>query len=72
MLTLPLCGPMAWRLAWELAASPLLLAIGGHLDLADLADVLFTCLRLPAAVPSPPDYVGPRYGTGLRLVPSFV
>ena len=25
-----------------------------------------------AAIPSPPDYVGPRYGTGLRLAPSFV
>ena len=37
---------MPWRLACELAASPLLLVIVGHLDLADLADV---ALRLPAA-----------------------
>ena len=40
-------APMPWRLACELAASPLLLlVIVGHPDLADLADV---ALRLPAA-----------------------
>ena len=43
MLTLPLCGPYAWRRACELAASPLLPLPPGHLDLADAA------LRLPAA-----------------------
>ena len=37
---------MSWRLAYELAASPLLLAVVRHLNLADLADV---ALHLPAA-----------------------
>ena len=36
-------APMPWQLACELAASPLLLVLLGHLDLADAA------LRLPAA-----------------------
>ena len=65
-------APVPWRPAWELAASPSLLASGGHLDLANWQVWLFTCRRLPRSCLSPPDYVGPRYGAGLRLVPSFV
>ena len=46
-------APMPWRLAWKLAASPPLLAIGGHLDLANWQLWLFTCLRLPRSCPFP-------------------
>ena len=58
-----------WRLACELAPSPHLPLPPGHRDLADAA------LRWPAAdsqeSPSIQDNVGPLYGAGLRLVPSF-
>ena len=64
-------APMPCRPAWEVAALPPL-AIGGHLDVAELAGA---ALHLPAAAlqlsPSPLDYVGPCYGIGLRLVPSL-
>ena len=45
MLTLPLSGPVPCRPAWEVAALPPL-AIGGHLDVAELVGA---ALHLPAA-----------------------
>ena len=69
MPTLPLCRPHALS-AWAVAALPSL-AIGGHLTWRNWQVRIFTCLQLPCSYFFPPDYVGPRYGIGLRLVPSF-
>ena len=58
-------APIPWRLACELTASPLLLV-----PLSRCGSSLASgCLTV---VPSSPDHVGPLYGAGLRLVPSFV
>ena len=70
MPTLPLSGPYALS-AWVVAALPSL-AIGGHLTWRSWQVRIVTCLQLPCSYLLPPDYVGPRYGIGLRLVPSFV